>query len=77
MNALKELEAVGFIAVTRDSPGVHNGHKMCKLYRLTDRDSYSFTIDNFPIDAKKASRDYVKITSLAQAKALIVAALNK
>ena len=77
VNALKELQAVGFIAVTRPSIGVHQGSKLCQLYRLTDRDSYTFTIDGFTIDAKKASRDYAKITSLKEAEDKIKTALKK
>lgn len=75
--ALKELEAVGLIAVTRDTIGVQNGSKVCKLYRLTDRDSYSHKVNNTTIEGVKASHDYTKITSVKEAKAKIKAALKK
>ena len=39
--ALRQLEAVGLIAKTRETTGVHRGSKLCNLYRFTDRDAYA------------------------------------
>lgn len=64
--SIKELEALGFIKVTRNTAGVQNGSKLCKLYRITDRDSYGFIPQH--VEGVKASKDYLQFTSLTQAK---------
>lgn len=73
--SLKELEALGFIQVTRDSAGVKHGSKLCKLYRLTDRDSYSFP--KLHIEGVRASRDYLQFKSIKEAKSAIKKAASK
>ena len=64
--ALRQLEAVGLIAKTRETMGVHRGSKLCNLYRFTDRDAYAQP--KLHLDGHKETRDYRKFTTLADAK---------
>lgn len=64
--ALRQLEAVGLIAKTRETLGVHRGSKLCNLYRFTDRDAYAQP--KLHLDGHKETRDYRKFTTLADAK---------
>lgn len=70
--ALRQLEAVGLIAKTRETTGVHRGSKLCNLYRFTDRDAYA--VPKLHIEAHKESRDYRKFTTLADARRAVKAA---
>ena len=70
--ALRQLEAVGLIAKTRETTGVHRGSKLCNLYRITDRDAYA--IPKLHIDGHRETRDYRKFATLADAKKAVKAA---
>ncbi len=70
--ALRQLEAVGLIAKTRETLGVHRGSKLCNLYRFTDRDAYAQP--KLHLDGHKETRDYRKFTTLADAKKAVKAA---
>lgn len=59
-NALLQLQALGFIAMTRRG-GVKHGIKKCCLYRFTDVDMYDFP--KHGIKAIKATNDYLKLTT--------------
>ncbi|MGE6213075.1 hypothetical protein [Comamonas aquatica] len=66
--ALKELQLLGFIAVTRQG-GIAFGQKVCTLYRFTDVDVYEFPKLGFgPI---AATNDWKKFASLAEADAAL------
>lgn len=67
-NALLQLQALGFIAMTRRG-GVANGKKECCLYRFTDEDMYDFPKRG--IKAIKATKDYLKLTTAEACKAAI------
>lgn len=73
--ALKELEAVGLIAKTRQTPGVQNGSRMCNLYRFTDLDV--FAQPKVHVAAMKATHDYRRFTSRKEAAGAIDNALGK
>lgn len=64
--ALRQLEAVGLIAKTRETTGVHRGSKLCNLYRFTDRDAYAQP--KLHVDGHKETRDYKHFTTMADAK---------
>ncbi len=64
--ALRQLEAVGLIAKTRQTTGVHRGSKLCNLYRFTDRDAYAHP--KLHVDGHKETRDYKHFTTMADAK---------
>lgn len=70
--ALRQLEAVGLIAKTRQTIGVMRGSKVCNLYRFTDLDSLEFP--KFQIAATKATHDYKRFTALTDARRAIAAA---
>lgn len=70
--SLRQLEAVGLIAKTRETVGVNRGSKMCNLYRFTDRDVFGHPKLN--IEAQKETRDYRKFTSLTEARKAVDAA---
>lgn len=67
--ALRQLEAVGFIRKTRQSIGVHNGSKLCNLYRFTDLECYANP--KLFIAYVKATKDYLAFTSLGHALKVI------
>lgn len=64
--ALRQLEAMGFIAATRRTIGVERGSKVCNLYRFTDIEVFEQSKKN--IEAVKATRDWVRFTSVADAQ---------
>lgn len=70
--ALRQLEAVGLIAKTRQTIGVMRGSKVCNLYRFTDLDTLEFP--KLQIAAIKATHDYKRFTSLTDARTAIAAA---
>jgi hypothetical protein len=70
--ALRQLEAVGLIAKTRQTIGVMRGSKVCNLYRFTDLDTLEFS--KFHIAATKATHDYKRFTALTDARRAIAAA---
>lgn len=70
--ALRQLEAAGLIAKTRQSVGVAHGAKLCNLYRFTDLDCYEFT--KLAIPATKATHDYKRFTALGEAQRAIASA---
>ncbi|WP_284337660.1 hypothetical protein [Comamonas sp. NoAH] len=61
--ALKELQTLGFIAVTRQG-GIAYGQKMCTLYRFTDVDVYEHP--KLGIGPIAATNDWKKFSTLAQ-----------
>ncbi len=63
--SLRQLEAVGLIAKTRQTVGVHNGSKYCNLYRFTDLDSFEFP--KLQVQAVRATHDYKQFTALGDA----------
>lgn len=66
--ALRELETLGFIALTRQGGIAYMSH-VCSLYRFTDQDCYDFPKQGVP--ACKATHDYKKFTSLSDARAVL------
>lgn len=64
-NALFELQVLGFIAKTRGG-GVEHGSKVCSLYRFTDVDCFEFP--KLGIPHQKATHDYARFGSLAEAE---------
>lgn len=70
--ALRQLEAVGLIAKTRQTVGVKHGSKVCNLYRFTDLDTLEFP--KLQIQATRATHDYQRLTSLGEAKRAVAKA---
>jgi len=70
--ALRQLEAVGLIAKTRETTGVHRGSKLCNLYRFTDRDAYA--VPKLHLEGHKESRDYRRFATLTDARKAVAAA---
>lgn len=70
-NALFELQALGFIAKTRGG-GVERGSKVCSLYRFTDVDCFEFP--KLGIPHQKATHDYARFSSLAEAEKMLAEA---
>lgn len=60
--ALKELQALGFIAVTRQG-GIAFGQKVCTLYRFTDVDVYEHP--KLGIRSISATNDWKRFSTLA------------
>lgn len=69
---LRELEAVGLIAKTRDTIGVEHGHKVCCLYRFTDKPMFDFPA--LGLKHMPATDEWRRFEKLADAKAAINAA---
>lgn len=69
--SLRQLEAVGLIAKTRQTTGVFRGSTMCNLYRFTDRESYERPLKH--VEASKATNDYLKFKSKGDAERAIKA----
>lgn len=65
-DALFELQALGFIAKTRNTVGVENGSRVCCLYRFTDLATYPFP--KLGIEAHAETHDYRRYTTLAAAE---------
>lgn len=66
--ALYELRALGFIVQTRGG-GVELGSRVCSLFRFTDVDTYDFP--HLGVQACKATHDYAKYKTLAEAEAAL------
>lgn len=64
--ALRELEALGFIAQTRQG-GIACLSRVCSLYRFTDREVFSD--DKIGIPKVKATHDYLLFASVRDAEA--------
>lgn len=62
--ALKELQTLGFIAVTRQG-GIAFGQKVCTLYRFTDVDVYEHP--KLGIEPITATYDWKRFSTLAEA----------
>lgn len=67
--SLRQLEAAGLIAKTRQTVGVMFGSKICNLYRFTDLDTLEFP--KLMIPATKATHDYKRFKSLTEARRVI------
>lgn len=66
--ALHRLEALGFIAKTRQG-GIAAGGKVCSLYRFTDEPT--FDIPRVQVKAERATNDWKVFTSLAHARSAL------
>ena len=66
--ALRELQTVGLIAVTRQG-GIAYGRQVCSLYRFTDEAVYEHP--KVGVKAQQATNDWQKFTKLAEAAAAI------
>ncbi len=66
--ALHRLEALGFIAKTRQG-GIAFGGKLCSLYRFTDVET--FDIAKAGVKADKATNDWKQFKNLAEARAAV------
>ena len=64
--SLRELEALGFIARTRNTVGVEHGSRVCNLYRFTDMDAYDFP--KLGVSGAVATRDYLRFESATAAQ---------
>ncbi|WP_068679915.1 hypothetical protein [Variovorax sp. WDL1] len=70
--SLRALRAVGLIALTSTGGRDKDGHRLPNLYRVTDVQSYAFP-KKF-IEARPATNEWKRVTSIAQARALIAQA---
>ena len=66
--ALRELQTVGLIAVTRQG-GIAYGRQVCSLYRFTDEAVYEHP--KVGVKAQQAKNDWQRFTKLAEAEAEI------
>ena len=66
--ALRELQTVGLIAVTRQG-GIAYGRQVCSLYRFTDEAVYEDPKGG--VKAQQATNDWQRFTKLAEAEAEI------
>lgn len=66
--ALHRLEALGFIAKTRQG-GIAFGGKLCSLYRFTDVET--FDIAKAGVKAGQATNDWKQFKNLAEARAAV------
>lgn len=69
--SLKSLQAVGLIAKTRQG-GIAYGSKVCSLYRFTDEPTFEHP--KLGIKALRATNEWQKLKTLAEARAAIKAA---
>ena len=70
--AIRQLEAAGFIAKTRKTIGVHQGSKICNLYRFTHIDC--LVDKKLDLPYIMASKDYEVFKTKKHAEAVIRAA---
>jgi hypothetical protein len=70
--SIRQLEAVGLLAKTRQTIGVERGSKVCNLYRFTDLDVYEQS--KVHVAAQSATHDYKKFESLAAARQAVATA---
>ena len=70
--SLRALRAVGLIALTSTGGRDKDGHRLPNLYRVTDVQSYAFP-KKF-IEARPATNEWKRVTSIAHARALIAQA---
>lgn len=69
VKALRELLALGLIAVTRKGGCTKGGQKIATLYRFTEHESSAFPLKS--IEASKATNDWRAITTVAAGAAAI------
>ena len=69
-NALKELQTLGLLAVTRQG-GIAFGQKVCTLYRFTDVDVYEHP--KLGIAPIAATNDWKRFATLADAETALTA----
>ncbi len=69
-SAIYELRALGFLAVTREG-GLRQGTRVPTLYRFTDLDVYEQP--KVEVASCKATHDYARSKSLAEARAMLAA----
>ncbi len=67
--ALRELETLGFIVMTRQG-GIASMSRICSLYRFTDMEA--FNVPKLGVTASKATHDYRRFTSLREARAEVL-----
>ena len=67
-SALARLQALGFIAKTREG-GIANGGQMCCLYRLTDEGTFDIAKDG--VSKGPATNEWRTFTTLRQARAAV------
>lgn len=67
--AVRQLEALGFIVRTRQTPGVEYGSRLCNLYAFTDQEVRPMPHKHIP--ARPASFDYAKHKTLGECRALV------
>ncbi len=67
--ALRELCAVGLLAVSRKGGSNKDGHRQVNLYRFTEYDTYENPSKH--IEACKATHDWKRITTLGQGREAI------
>jgi predicted transcriptional regulator len=70
--SLRALCAVGLVDVTRKGGCAKGGQRLANLYRVTDRDCYD--LPKKFIEAKSASNEWKRVTSVQQGLDLIAAA---
>lgn len=71
---LKSLQAVGFIAKTRQG-GIAYGSKVCSLYRFTDEQTFEHP--KLGVEACKATNDWQRFKTLSEARSAIKAAQTR
>lgn len=70
--SIRQLEAVGLLAKTRQTIGVERGSKVCNLYRFTDLAVYEQRKVN--VSPQSATHDYKMFESLATARQAVATA---
>ena len=65
-SALRELQALGFLDITRRGGGVELGRRLCHLYRFTDLPTLA--VPKLLIEQVDATHDYLKFETVAQAE---------
>jgi hypothetical protein len=73
-SALHRLEALGHIEKTRQG-GIAQGGKVCSLYRFTDVESFEFP--KLGIQRTRATNEWKKFSTIAEARAAIAPFLRK
>lgn len=71
-SGLRALQAVGFIAVSREGGKVNRGQAIARLYRFTDEDAHEWR--NLGIPMTKATNNWRRFESLEAARKAIVTA---
>jgi hypothetical protein len=66
--ALRQLEALGFLVRTRQTPGVEHGSRICNLYAFTDQEVRP--LPHKFIASRAPSFDYAKFKSVNECRAI-------